>query len=377
MLKINNKDQLDVIFRMRSTIEKEIEICWKQLNQQILENHIDKKTIIFVDSAVFNLNNKYFLELEKRHNNLHTFPTNISEESKDITSLISCLEMIENVGLSRRDDALYVVGGGALMDLISMAASIYRRGVRVIKVPTTLLGFVDASIGIKSGINFLGQRNRAGTYNLNFDVILDPFFLKSLSTAQLKEGLGEIFKIAIIKSKKLFNLLEVSIDKIFDPLFYSSIQGKKIINESIKLMLEELHDNPTEENLKRCVDFGHTFSPLAEMKSIELYSSNFVPHGFAVGADCIITSIIARNKGLSSKEDVEKIKSLGSKIGFMFDHPIYKRNDILWSSMLEMKKHRADNLNLPYPKTIGSYDFIQELTFDELEQAMREFRDIV
>ena len=262
------------------------------------------------------------------------------------------------------------------MDLVAMAGSIYRRGIKVIKVPTTLLGFVDASIGIKTGVNFLGQRNRAGTYNLNFDVILDSSFLKTVSKDQLREGLGEIFKIAIIKSKNLFNLLEKNSEKIFDPLFYSNAEGKEIINESIRLMLEELHDNPTEENLKRCVDFGHTFSPLTEMKSIEFDSANSLPHGLSVGADCIITAIIARNKGLLNENDVERIKVLGSCIGFQFDHKMYERNDIMWSSMLEMKKHRAGNLNLPYPVEIGSYDFIQELEYAELEEATKEFRKI-
>lgn len=377
MLDINKENNTDVNFKMKSAIEKEIDISWKTLHEHIEANFKNKKVIIFVDSKVFNFNQDYFLNLENNNDNLNIFPTNVIEETKDIASLISCLERIENVGLARRDEGLYAIGGGALMDLIAMAGSVYRRGVKVIKVPTTLLGFVDASIGIKTGVNFLGQRNRAGTYNLNFDVILDSSFLKTVSKDQLREGLGEIFKIAIIKSKNLFGLLEKNNVEIFNPSFYSRIEGKEIINESIRLMLEELHDNPTEENLKRCVDFGHTFSPLTEMKSIEFDPSNSIPHGLSVGADCIITAIIARNKGLLNEKEVERIKILGRIIDFQFDHKMYKRDDIMWSSMLEMKKHRAGNLNLPYPTEIGSYDFIQELDFTELEEATKEFRKIV
>jgi len=377
MLDINKENNADVNFKMKSAIEKEIDISWNTLHEHVEANFKNKKVIIFVDSKVFNFNQDYFINLENNNDNLNIFPTNVIEETKDIASLISCLERIENVGLARRDEGLYAVGGGALMDLIAMAGSVYRRGVKVIKVPTTLLGFVDASIGIKTGVNFLGQRNRAGTYNLNFDVILDSSFLKSVSKDQLREGLGEIFKIAIIKSKNLFSLLEKNNVDIFNPSFYSRSEGKEIINESIRLMLEELHDNPTEENLKRCVDFGHTFSPLTEMKSIEFDPSNSIPHGLSVGADCIITAIIARNKGLLNEKEVERIKILGRIIDFQFNHTMYERDDIMWSSMLEMKKHRAGNLNLPYPTEIGSYEFIQELDFTELEEATKEFRKIV
>ena len=68
---------------------------------------------------------------------------------------------------------------------------------------------------------------------------------------------------------------------------------------------------------------------------------------------------------------------MGRIIDFQFNHTMYERDDIMWSSMLEMKKHRAGNLNLPYPTEIGSYDFIQELDFTELEEATKEFRKIV
>ena len=151
---------------------------------------------------------------------------------------MAILDVIESQGTGRKDTLLAAVGGGALLDIVSFAASVFRRGISVIKVPTTLLGIVDASIGIKTGINFSGQRNRLGSYHLDYSVIVDPMLLKGLTPFLLRQGLGEIFKIAII-SLVLFNLLSDNINRLVT-FFYQSPEGITVLSQSIQLMLEEL-----------------------------------------------------------------------------------------------------------------------------------------
>ncbi|MDB4794827.1 2-epi-5-epi-valiolone synthase, partial [bacterium] len=313
--------------------------------------------------------------LVNTHCKLLMVPTNLNESNKGVDSLLACLERIENYGFSRRNDILLAIGGGTLMDLISLAANLYRRGIAVYKVPTTLLGFVDASVGIKTGINFLSQRNRLGTYYLNYNVIYDCSLLTSLSMDLIREGLGEIFKIALIKSSELFLLLELNENQIKKPEFYLTNQGKKIISISIQLMLEELHDNPNESNLKRCVDFGHSFSPLLEMESIKNKNIDSIPHGLAVGADSVITSIIAFNRKLIDKSVLKRIFKLATLIDFLAGHELYKKDEIMWSSMMEMTVHRNGSQNLPVPISIGSYTFLQDLTYDEMRKATKVFRE--
>ncbi|MEC8191071.1 MAG: hypothetical protein VX033_07785, partial [Verrucomicrobiota bacterium] len=343
------------------------------IKKKIAKDCISKKVVAFIDSKVYESDSSW-LTLQKENANLFLIPTNLGESTKHNESLFACLERIESIGFSRRDDTLLAIGGGVLMDLVSLAANLYRRGVAVIKVPTTLLGFVDASVGIKTGINFMGQRNRLGTYYLNYDVIYDRSLIKTLGSDLIREGLGEIFKIAIIKSRSLFELLEANLDNILDPLFYQTDAGAEIIGLSVKLMLEELHENPTETNLKRCVDFGHSFSPLLEMQSISDDDYTDIPHGLAVGADCVITSIIARNRKLLSRKDCDRILSVANVIKFLPEHPIYQRDDIMWSSLLDMTEHRGGCQNLPYPTGIGQFDFIQDLAHEELVSASAEFR---
>lgn len=373
MLEINKgKDGL-FQFKMRSAIEREVSFDWGDIKETILGKWEDKNVVAFIDSKVYESDSAWS-QLETQHRNIKIIPSNLDEAAKGVDSLLACLERIESIGFSRRDDILLAIGGGVLMDLVSLAANLYRRGVSVVKVPTTLLGFVDASIGIKTGINFMGQRNRLGSYYLNYDVLYDKSLLITLDSQLVREGLGEIFKIAIVKSKTLFELLEKNVDDILDPIFFQSDQGTLIISLSVQLMLEELHENPTERNLKRCVDFGHSFSPLAEMKSISREDVSDIPHGLAVGADCVLTAIIARNRGLLSQESCRRIKALAKVIDFMPGHPIYESDDILWSSLIDMTAHRGGNQNLPFPTSIGEYDFIQDLTFDEMVIASAEFR---
>jgi 3-dehydroquinate synthase len=369
-----SKDKLGRLeFKMKSSIDREVSFYWADVKQKISNDWGSKKVVAFIDSNVYEADSSW-LTLEKNHSNFLLIPTNLGESTKQTESLLACLERIESIGFSRRDDILIAIGGGVLMDLVSLAANLYRRGVAVVKVPTTLLGFVDASIGIKTGINFMGQRNRLGTYYLNYDVLYDRSLLGTLNIDHLREGLGEIFKIAIIKSRRLFELLEKNSKDILDPLFYQTSSGAEIIGLSVQLMLEELHENPTETNLKRCVDFGHSFSPLVEMRSIKDTKFSEIPHGLAVGADCIITSIIARNRGILSAGSYDRILSLGKVINFISKHPIYKHNDIMWSSLVDMTEHRGGNQNLPYPTEIGKFDFIQDLDIDELRLASDEFR---
>jgi len=373
MLEVISDNPCKLQFKMKSAIESEINFTWTDIKVKISEEWGAKKILAFIDSNVYEASSNW-AELEINHSNLILVPTNLNEASKHIESLIACLERIENIGMSRRGDILLAIGGGVLMDLVSMAANLYRRGIPLVKVPTTLLGFVDASVGIKTGINFLGQRNRLGSYYLNYDVVYDTSLLATIGNDLVREGLGEIFKIATIKSQVLFELLEDSKDSLLDPIFYTMEKGTEIISLSVQLMLEELHHNPTETNLKRCVDFGHSFSPGVEMYSLQSDSVEPIPHGLAVGADCIITSIIAKNRGLLDQNDLERIFSLAKVIDFLPKNAVYENNELMWSSMVDMTRHRAGDQNLPIPTTIGEFSFIQDLTFDELSVAAAEFR---
>lgn len=336
--------------------------------QEFFKSAGDKYKIVFIDPIVL-ATQSGLLDLEAEDNNLVLVPTNISEVTKSLDAVISLLHIMEDKGVGRRGELICAVGGGVLLDTVSFAASIYRRGISVTKIPSTLLGIIDASIGIKTGVNFNGQRNRLGSYHFDFNVIIDPGLLVGNSRGMMRQGLGEIFKIATIKGVDLFKDLQRHRNRLEEISFYRSDDGYLIISKAIELMLEELHDNPRETNLMRCVDFGHSFCPLVEMESISKPGARMIPHGYAVAYDCAVTTGISYNRGRIKKPMFTEIIELYKPFDFDFSNELFKDNNLMWASFLDLTKHRGGNQNLPIPIAIGSYDFLQDVTYDELVVA--------
>lgn len=374
MLK-NNSIGKDNYFSMEIVNKSKINIIFKNI-YSFIKNLKENKKIIFIDPIVLSLNED-FLKLEEKDKNLILVPTNIIEKNKNTESLLSVLKILEEQKIGRRNDAVLVIGGGALMDVISLASSIYRRGIFVYKIPTTLLGVVDASVGIKTGINFLEKRNRVGSYHFDYKVIIDVNMLNGLNKNMLRQGLGEIFKIAIIKSESLFKDLFKYLNQLENIKFYKNKDGIKIIKKSIYLMLEELHNNPKEKELKRCVDFGHSFCPLLEMESIKRSDIKSLPHGFVVLYDCLLTCAISLKRKKLSKSDFEKILKLCKSFDFNFDNSIYEDTNLMWESFMDLTKHRGDKQNLPVPTKIGKYIFLQNITYNEMVEANNFLRKLL
>jgi len=360
-------------FEMVVTSTRHIAVDFSDIFAFLSENSTQKK-IIFIDPVVL-ANQNEFLRIESTNHNLQLVPTNLHEANKDFESLLAVLAVMESNGIGRRGDLVMAVGGGALLDAVALAASIYRRGISVIKVPTTLLGIVDAAIGIKTGINFLGQRNRVGSYHFDFSVLIDPRLMKGLHRGLVRQGLGEIFKIATIKSRELYDRLRLHMGSLEDVDFYQTSDGTSLLNLSIRLMLEELHDNPREENLMRCVDFGHSFSPLVEMESLQRSGVKSLPHGYSVAYDCLLTSTISWRRGRLADADYNDILDLFSSFDFCLGNDIYDDYNLLWASFIEMTKHRGGSQNLPIPVAIGSHAFLQDVSFEEVRDSSVTLRE--
>lgn len=364
---ISQSNSGTIYFKMGVTYKEDINIEFSDIFSFLKENG-DVKKIVFIDPVVLS-NHDLFLNIERSDSKLMLVPTNLHEANKNLDSLKSVLDVLETNGIGRRGDIVCAVGGGALLDTVAFAASIYRRGISIVKVPTTLLGVVDASVGIKTGINYLGQRNRLGSYHFDYKVIIDPKLMKGTRRSLARQGLGEILKISVIKSRKLFDYINSYKDRLENIDFYSEREGEHILISSIELMLEELHDNPREDNLKRCVDYGHSFSPLVEMESLKRTGFRSLPHGYAVAYDCVLTATISMNRGILSEVEYSEILSLFMTFDFDFKNDIYLDYNLLWASFLEMTKHRGGNQNLPIPVGIGSFSFIQDLTFEEMKNC--------
>lgn len=191
----------------------------------------------------------------------------------------------------RRREPFLAIGGGVILDIAGMAACLYRRGVPFVRVPTTLLAIVDASVGVKNGVDYCCSltdetyKNRVGSFYAPSSCLLDAAFIQTQDERNIGNGFGEILKLALVRSVDLFELLETHGEALVKTRFAPSDLvpeqvATRIIDLSIQIMLEELGPNLWEHKLERCVDYGHTFSKLLEM-----VPGADIMHGEAVNVD--------------------------------------------------------------------------------------------
>lgn len=286
------------------------------------------------------------------------------EENKSMESYLSILAELDTFPIDRRDEPIIAIGGGVLTDLVGFVASTYRRSVPHIKVPTTLMGYVDASVGIKTGLNFNGHKNRIGSFEPPLQVLLDRAFLKTLPKRHLLNGVCEIIKLAIIKDPVLFSLLELHGAGSIAAHFQDEI-GASILDRAITGMLEELQPNLFEEKLSRKVDFGHTFAYGLETR----HSVNLL-HGEAVLLDIMISVLIAEGRGLLSKQETCRIFRLIGRLGIVLNIEIIDAYQ-LWQSLEERVQHRNGLQRVPMPDGIGNCMFLNDIRLDEIELAIK------
>lgn len=303
---------------------------------------------------------------------VHVVAIEATEESKNLSTLLLVLNEMERFGLLRRSEPVIAIGGGVLLDVVGMAAGLYRRGVPYIRVPTTLVGIIDASVGAKTGINFEGRRNRLGSYYPPLAAYLDKVFLKTLAPIEISSGMGEILKMGVIKCGPLFYLLEQHGQDLLETKFGKDGVADDVINFAVIGMKEELENNLWEMNLMRIVDFGHSFSPIIEMRSIEENQYAPLTHGQAVALDVIFSSIISYKRDLLSYESLVRVIKTASLLGLPTDHELFREPLVLLEALNDTKKHRNGAQNLPVPIAIGSSAFINDLTYDEIKHAARE-----
>jgi 3-dehydroquinate synthase len=267
---------------------------------------------------------------------------------------------------------MLAVGGGVTCDLVGFAAAIYCRGVRYIKVNTTLVGQVGVGVGVKTGVNVLGVKNMLGAYHPAHASLNDPAFLRTLSPRHIRCGLGEIAKMAIIKDAALFRVLEECPD-VFQPPSPSSARPSQaglgrsgvedyVLRPSMALMMEELCPNLREHDLARLVDFGHTFGPV-----IETASDYRIAHGESVAIDMALSSQLARVLGLIDAEDCERIIRLLIALGLPVHDPATCTPELMNRALKASWERRGHRLHLVVPHGIGSAVFVDDL--DDIPSA--------
>ncbi len=310
---------------------------------------IFKQCLLIVDNKV---PKKFISKISKslKQKKIHFYFFNANEGNKNFIIINKILEILLDKNFSR-DDCLISIGGGITGDVSGFAASIFKRGLKFINIPTTLLSQVDSSIGGKTGINTKYGKNLIGSFYQPNLVISDIQFLKSLPKREIICGYGEIFKHSLIRSKKFFNFLDKNVEKIIE---LSSPFIEKTIYESCKIKKSVVEKDEKEKGLRKILNFGHTFAHAYEAS---LGYSKKLNHGEAVilGIKTAINFSLKIN--ILKKKDYEliinHINSLNLSLSINRFFTLKDLNKILFF-MTKDKKNKSEKINLIILKKISS-----------------------
>ena len=270
-----------------------------------------------------------------------------------------------------RDGVFVAVGGGTIMDAVGFSASIFRRGIGYVRVPTTLVGMIDVGVGIKQAVNIAHKKNIVGSFYAPLGIINDQGFLATLPAHHLACGIAEAIKIALISDEDLFELLEWYAPSLVASHFQEPDSvAREILHRSEAAMIGQLASNLHELDLRRLADFGHTFSP-----TIESASDYAVSHGEAVAMDMLLSAAIGVRAGMVPPALPLRLARLLRAIGLRMTHSTMTI-DAMRSALEEIRLHRAGNLNLVVPSDIGCGAFLQGVSPQELAWGLAMVREL-
>ncbi|HYH76530.1 MAG TPA: 3-dehydroquinate synthase [Arthrobacter sp.] len=257
-----------------------------------------------------------------------------AEEGKHIQVAAFCWQVLGQNDFTR-SDAIVAVGGGAVTDVAGFVAATWLRGVKVIHMPTSLLGMVDASVGGKTGINTAEGKNLVGAFHPPAGVLVDLDTLNTLPRNELISGMAEVVKCGFIADPAILDLVEKDPEAVVDP---QSAVLRELIERAIAVKAKVVSEDLLESGLREILNYGHTLGHAIEL--VERYSWR---HGAAVSVGMMFAAELARSVGRLSDEDADRHRSILETLGL----PVTYRKD-RWQGLLDGmrrdKKSRGDLL---------------------------------
>ncbi len=279
---------------------------------------------------------------------------------------------IGNVHLDRHSFVI-VIGGGSVLDSVGFAASIVHRGVRLIRVPTTVLAQNDGGVGVKTGMDEHGAKNFVGTFAPPYAVLSDFSFLPTLKDKYWLGGVAEAFKVAIIKDAPFFEYLESNVSALAQR---DAEVIEVVIKRTALLHLEHIRTNgdPFELGAARPLDFGHWSA-----HKLELISNYRLGHGQAVAIGIALDSHYAALSGLLTEDEAIRIQQAFTTMGLpVWDALLEARTDSgeyeILKGLEEFREHLGGVLNVTLPHGIGEKVEVHEMDVDLLMEAIRNLK---
>jgi len=289
-----------------------------------------------------------FLRILPSNTNFQVIEFSAGEQSKNLATSEYLIGELIKLNCSK-NDIIINIGGGVVTDIGAFVASIYKRGISFVNVPTSLMGMVDAAIGGKNGIDFLNYKNQIGTISFPELTLIDPVFLTTLSQRDFKNGLAEAFKHALVNDKQLWSKL-ISITN-----FNTAISD--LLPSIVKVKCDIVNEDPQDKARRKVLNFGHTIGHAFESEFLK--SENPLLHGEAIVIGMIAELFLSvQFFGLDNTLCAEIQNKLLQT--FTVSKNLKLNEDALLSWMSQDKKRNTNDFNFSLISDVGisRHDFL-------------------
>ncbi len=289
------------------------------------------------------------------------------EVAKNDAQLLNrCLNAIDTNGICRHSFVV-AIGGGAVLDLAGFAAGTAHRGVKLIRIPTTVLAQNDSGVGVKNGINWNDKKNFLGTFATPYAVINDWSFLETLDDRDWISGIAEAVKVALLKDPDFFKFIKNNSLSLYNR---DLDKMKYLIYRCAALHLEHIAGgDPFERGSSRPLDFGHWAAH--KMESMTGYR---LRHGEAVAKGIALDACYAYLSGLLSRKVLLDVIGTLEQCGFDLSIPPETDKSELFKGIEEFREHLGGRLTVTLIEDIGKPVDVHEMDFERLSEAMDTLR---
>ena len=325
---------------------------------------IPGRKLVVVDSCVSQIYGKAARQLFPDAE-FYEFPA--GEKSKNPETVIGLCRFAAQRGFDRQS-SFVALGGGVTGDLTGFAAAVYMRGVKVYQLPTTLLAMVDSSIGGKTGVDIPEGKNLVGAFHQPRQVFIDPDFLRTLPAAELRSGLAEAVKSAVILDETLFSRFEELGAALAGEPDFRNVYPELIYRVcSIKARI--VAEDEREAGVRALLNYGHTFG-----HAVETLGNFTLHHGLAVALGMTVAARLAVRLGRFSPEAEMRQKHLLEALGMPTVWPQNFAPEAAVEVMKRDKKNRNGEITVVLPRRIGAAEVVRNVPERELLAAIGECR---
>jgi len=344
-------------------------IYFNENGYEALNNYLREKkysnVFIIVDSNTNEYCLPHFLSNLETEQTIEIIEFEAGESFKHIETCVSIWNVLTELGADRKSIVLNL-GGGVVSDLGGFVASTFKRGIDFIHIPTTLLSMVDASVGGKNGVDLGNLKNQIGVINVPIMVLIDTSYLDTLPQNEMRSGLAEMLKHGLIYDKEYWNqFLDLS------KLDFTDLD--ELIHASIEIKNKIVMQDPTENGIRKALNFGHTLGHAIESYFLENDAKTTLLHGEAIAVGMILESYISLKKNMISTEEYVEIKNT---IKSIFDDIVFEENDMnpILELLIHDKKNEYGTIQFALIAGIGQIKINQEVENELIKEAFEDYK---